>query len=110
MTLPLTPDMLERAYEFLKVTPPFIRWKLPDADDVKFGITRENQTMGKWVFENGQHCILISNRFIGHTHTLFAVVAHEMVHVHRNANGHDRIFKRHALQVCKYHGFDPRSF
>ena len=33
MTLRLTPDMLAAAYDFLRTTVPFSRWRLPEADD-----------------------------------------------------------------------------
>ena len=39
--LTLTPDMLESAYEYLRVSPPFCRWGLPHADHVMFRVLRK---------------------------------------------------------------------
>ena len=41
-------------------------------------------------------------------------MAHEMVHAKCDAEGvraeHGAEFKRRAALVCKYHGFDPKTF
>ena len=34
MTLSLTPDLLAAAYDFLRATPPFKAWRLPESDDI----------------------------------------------------------------------------
>ena len=102
--------MLERAYEFLKVTPPFLRWKLPDVDDIKFVVSREPGVFGKWEYLNNSHTIQISSKTVGHINTLLMVMAHEMIHVHVKMDGHGALFRRHARSVCKYHGFDPKAF
>src|SRR5262245_58229754 len=36
--LTLTPEMLEGAYEYLRVSPPFCSWDLPHADQVMFRV------------------------------------------------------------------------
>src|SRR5258708_16268586 len=38
--LTLTPEMLESAYEYLRVSPPFCHWDLPHADHVSFRVLR----------------------------------------------------------------------
>lgn len=37
--LHLTLEMLEGAYEYLRTTPPFRRWKLPPGADIEFHVT-----------------------------------------------------------------------
>ena len=118
MALTLTPEMLEGAYEFLRVTPPFKRCKLPHADEVEFVVGNSPNCCGWYTAgETAKHRIMISARNIGHTVSLMATMAHEMIHLHqchakretRNAE-HNAAFLRAAALVCKYHGFDPKLF
>lgn len=116
MTLPLTPETLRHCYEFLNTTPPFKSWNLPDGEDVTFKVVRHPGLRGWYRKEPVGHSIGISSRCIGHTLSLMAVMAHEMIHLHEehaNACGrgqHSAAFKRWAEQVCRYHGFDPKLF
>lgn len=120
MTLPLTPDMLAGAYEFLRATPPFNKWRLPHADDVEFHVIRDAHCRGDYQHDKTKdtHRIRISSRSgNGYTASLLATVAHEMVHAaeHRYApdrrhGEHGARFKRMAARVCKFHGFDPKEF
>ena len=115
MTLPLTPRMLEAAYEFLRSTPPFKGWALPANDKVRFRVTRHLDTHGQ---ANGHDDpgpeIDISTAVVGHTYTLMKALAHEMIHIHLDRSGvraaHGAAFKRCAALVCKRHGFDPKEF
>jgi hypothetical protein len=115
MTLRLTPDMLEGAYEFLRTTPPFRRWALPPADEVEFIVGREPRCRGMHA-NDGTHRIMISDRNIGHTINLVATMAHEMIHVHQSERWlstrteHNADFHRRARLVCRHHGFDPKLF
>jgi len=110
--------MLHHAYEYLKSTPPFSKWNLPDAEDVLFRVTRSRTTMGTHSINNGRHCIEASCEMIGHTDTLMSLMGHEMIHLHMHANGiskstpqpHGAAFKKFAAMVCKYHGWDARHF
>lgn len=117
MTLPLSAEMLEASYDFLRTTPPFNRWNLPDGEDVQFTITQSRKTMGTHCLFNGKHCIEISRRLVGHTSTLMSLMAHEMVHAHQKATKtdtpgveHNEAFRQFGRQVCKHHGFDPHEF
>lgn len=118
--LHLTPDILESLYETLRLTPPFRRWKLPEADEVEFhcvalGSTAyEDQADYHW---NGtRHVIRVSP---ARHHTLPAAlvtVAHEMVHMREEILGvrsdvkHGASFHKLADQVCRAHGFDRGQF
>lgn len=114
--LPLTIDTLRAAYDYLATTPPFVRWNLPDGEDVTFRVVKSLDTRG-WYRRVGQrHTIGISRNCIGRTDSLMEVMAHEMVHLHEEQAGacgsgeHSRAFNRWAAQVCKWHGWDPKLF
>ena len=120
MTLPLTPDMLEAAYNYLKVTPPFNRWKLPDTDDVSFKLSKSQKEFANYQWDGKNHTITVSILSVGHTATLLQYMAHEVIHMFLEEKGlesktggpdvHNLHFKKFALQVCGYHGFDPKAF
>jgi hypothetical protein len=113
--LHLTPEMLRAAYEYLRTTPPFRRWKLPPADEVEFHVTRHKDRTGDCETSAGHEPLIrVSATLVGWTASLLATMAHEMIHVHldrkkvRAAHGWE--FRRAAAQVCRHHGFDPKLF
>lgn len=118
MTVPLTEETLRAAYAYLDTTPPFSEWNLPDADDVHFRVTKSDLYLGMYENDGSRHTIIISERKVGHTKTLMAVMAHEMVHLHqlqsgmfkKNGNHHDSVFRKLGEQVSRVHGFDPKEF
>lgn len=117
MSLHLTPAMLERAYNYLRVTPPFDRMKLPDADHVEFVVTASPGYMGMWSVDAGQQRITISSERVGQTDTLMSVMAHEMIHAHQHEtrtdssrSEHNAAFRKMATKVCVLHGWDERAF
>ena len=114
MTLPLDPAMLEAAYEYLRATPPFRRWKLPPGEQIEFHVIASRALRGRCVGRGQAHSIAISAGTIGHTDSLMMAMAHEMIHVRDNLAGvrahHGASFARGAAQVCRFHGFDPKLF
>lgn len=104
--------MLHGAYEYLRTTPPFREWSLPEADDVELRITGM-QDQGQYDYR-GKHIIAISSQRVGHTIRLMTVTAHEMVHLRQQMLGepltHGALFKSLSKRVCRYHGFDPKEF
>jgi len=118
--LRLTPDIIEGAYRYLAITPPYRRWKMPHPDDVEFHVIRLTDRRGDWncyqKTKGGGHIIRISEKLIGRTHSLIEAVAHEMVHMRCEMLGdktsapHGGNWKRLAAQVCRHHGFDPKLF
>lgn len=118
--LPLTPEVLAAAYDYLASTSPFNRWNLPDSEDVKFRVIRSRKVFAQYVWEDGSHTIEVSSATIGHTLTLLETMAHELVHVHLrqtgmesrsgDANTHNMAFRKLAAQVCATHGFDLKAF
>lgn len=117
MTLPLTPDVLVAAYEYLRTTEPFRRWKLPDSDDIVFMVTHDRERMGQVSIFKGHLTLEISAVQIGHTASLMSVMAHEMIHIHQkdvraetSGAQHNAAFRKLAARVCAFHGFDPKGF
>ena len=116
MTLPLSPDILRAAYDYLSTTSPFTRWNLPDSDDVKFIVMRDRNLCGWHEIDRKKHTIAISSHFVGRSLSLIETMAHEMIHVHQVNSGmstggeHNRAFKKLAARVCKIHGFDVKVF
>lgn len=118
MTLPLSPNMVRKAYEFLCETPPIKQWNLPSSDDIRFAIANDPNTIA-WHTAKGRgkkrrHVFAISAKCVGHTTTLLMAVAHEMVHLHHDLVGipvaHGEAFKKHARQICKANGWDAKAF
>lgn len=125
MSLHLTPAMLEAAYELLRATPPFNKWRLPEADDVEFHVTIIKNAMADYHYS---HCLgdpqIHKIRVHAKRHPtlreLLESMAHEMVHIYqrgtvdhvvkRRSAVHGPKFKRLAAQVCRYHGFDAATF
>jgi len=50
----------------------------------------------------------------GHTESLLATMAHEMVHLRQHLTGdrekHGTRFRRARARICRVHGFDPSTF
>src|SRR5438128_409565 len=87
MSLPITPETLAAAYDFLNTTPPFSKWNLPESDDVKFIVSKSDRDIAAYRWNGEQHTICLSAKFIGHTLTLYIYLAHEMVHMHLEERG-----------------------
>ncbi len=121
MTLPLTPEMLAAAYDYLRHTPPFHRWNLPEPEDITFRVARTRTMFGSYEQVGGvRHTITASGGKIGQTGTLMRLMAHEMTHMHLKITGleskrggpdtHNTAFRKFAAEICKVHSFDPKEF
>ena|SRR3990167_3156621 len=113
----LSPDILRATYAYLRELPPFNRWKLPEASEVKFKLSAAGTSQSEIAYHhkaNGRHEIGIAPRRISHLAPLLETMGHEMCHIRATDKGershHGRLFKKAAAQVCKIHGFDPKSF
>lgn len=123
-TFEFTPEMLRMAYRLLAESPPFNKWGLPDSHDVKFVITRSNDTSGHYrEYRRGRkfdsHEVAISTRAVGTFATLLMIMAHEMIHLYQaisvprtdSANSmHNVAFRRYADEVVSYHHWDRKAF
>ena len=114
MTLRLTPDMLAAGYDFLRTIAPFSQWGLPESDELGFHVVRHSGLSADFGVEQGIPFIRVSEASNGHTATLLASLAHEMIHLRQHLTGdrelHGPRFKRMATRVCATHGFDPKTF
>lgn len=118
-SLPLTPEVLAAAYDYLVTTQPFANWNLPDSDDIKFRVIRSRKVFAQYIYDGG-HTIEVSSGTVGHTKTLMETMAHELVHLHLRITGmesrsksedvHNMPFRKLAAKVCATHGFDPKAF
>jgi uncharacterized protein YbaP (TraB family) len=107
MGLHLTPAILEASYELLRVSLPFRRWGLPHADDVEFHVTRHKDRDGDCT-DGDTYTIRISAERHSTLARVLETMAHEMCHMRDITHG--SLFQRLAKQVCKHHGFDPKTF
>ena len=115
MTLRLTPALIRATYEALCETTPFDRWNLPDADDLKFKVSRNAREYGCVETAGPDVSLIVSEKTVGSWSTLLATVAHECIHLHQIGTGleldHGPAFKKWAALVCKHHrDFDPKNF
>jgi hypothetical protein len=116
MTVPLTRDTLAAAYDYLRSTPPFRSWNLPEPEEIVFRVAKTPGLYGWCDHKRGRHVIAVSRQAVGHTMTLFETMAHEMLHLHearagvRSRSEHGPAFKKWSARICKVHGFDPKRF
>lgn len=119
MSLHLTPELLERAYEYLRASRPFRNWKLPEADELGFEVSRHKDRYGHMhgYVRSPDADIAISECSVGSSTTLIEKMAHEMIHlkqhVHKTETAntqHNAEFKRLARVVCAEHMFDFKDF
>ncbi len=119
--LHLTPGVLQGAYDFLRTTQPFHRWRLPPGEEVEFRVVSTSKALGwHWKPHPGvrrHHVVGISKACVGHTDTLVRIMAHEMTHLYQAERGletsnteHNAGFRRLVRLVCRRHGFDPLLF
>lgn len=120
--LPLTPEVLAAAYDYLAACEPFCRWNLPDSDDITFRVVKSRKMFAQYVWEpdTERHTIEVSSGTVGHTATLMTTMGHELIHLHlrltgmesrsSNPNVHNMPFRKLAAQACKTHGWDLKAF
>ena len=109
--------MARAAYRCLCEFPPFSRWDLPHASNVRFRITNSATEFGSYDNPNGQHTIAISRKLVNTGQGLLCVMAHEVLHLHQriactenSRSQHNKDFRRLALIVCKQMGYETRGF
>lgn len=119
MTLRLTPKVLIRAYEYIRVTEPFDRLKLPSHKAIKFRVTRHKDrfahTLGYRRTKEVE--IAVSEKCVGSSRVLIECMSHECIHLYQHLNGtetantqHNAEFEALADEACKCHGFDRKTF
>ncbi len=112
--LRLTPDMLAAGYDFLRTSDPFRSWRLPHSDEMGFHVVRDPGLSADFGTERGMPFIRVSEASNGHSATLLATLAHEMIHLRQHLTGdrehHGPRFRCMAARVCAVHGFYPKTF
>lgn len=104
------------AYDLLRGTKPFNRWRLPAGDCLRFRVYRSKSERGELERVGDRITIGISEQSNGHLYSLFETLAHEMVHLRliglgvKSWDSHGAQFERLARRVCIAHGFDPQGF
>jgi hypothetical protein len=115
----LDKEIMAGAYDLLRTTLPFKRWKLPSSDAVSFRTTNSTATRGEFYLtvETKRPVINISQRLHSNLALLIETMAHEMIHLHedtrhraRNDVQHSWVFRRYAKQVCRRHHFNLENF
>lgn len=117
MPLTLSPSVLRAAYDLLSVTEPFVKWNLPDSEEIKFQVVKDRVHFGWHNAKRGKnHKIAISRHTVGTVFSLLEIMAHEMIHVHtvyrkiQDTSEHGVAFQKLADHVCRVHPFDRRRF
>lgn len=114
MALPLSPEIIRAAYTYLLVSPPFRRWKLPEADAVRVEIMRHNNHAAQCIAEAGRYTVRVAHNHVFETDSLILSVAHEICHIASDIAGeewgHGPHFLRRARLVCRYHGWNEEQF
>jgi hypothetical protein len=114
VNLRLTKPLLAATYDMLRESDPFRSWKLPPSSECRFKIVRSKKIFADFCVKGGVPVYRISAAKHGHTVTLLASMAHEMIH-HRQALTGDREihgprFQKMAARACAVHGFDHKTF
>lgn len=119
MSLPLTPETMAAAYDFLRTTPPYKALRLPHSDEIIFRVTRDPRKFGHYRRDRyDRREIAISARCNGFTTRLLETMGHEMFHLHEDLIGilykanteHGATFRGLAKRACRYHGWDLKAF
>ena len=105
----LTPDICERIYELLRVTKPYSGWRLPDADEVEFRVSKSKTSYGGCGERATGHLIELSAFLNADLTAAMQTMAHEMIHLRQHIIGvryerdgnHGRTFDKAASKVCR---------
>lgn len=118
----LARPMLRAVYTMLRSMPPFNRWKLPPAHEVKFEIISARHSHDGWYSAEYEEHEMRVSRSVDTLPKLVAVIAHEMAHMWQDRHGpsrkgwkdpdfgHGPDFKKIADRVCEKLGFNRRGF
>jgi hypothetical protein len=110
----LTPKRLAVIYEYYRQLPPFERWKMPKAEEVRFCLVRRDDIQGEHsVDANGTHVIRISTNRNSKSTTVHQTMVHEMMHIAQDIAGerraHGKGFRRRAILTGRAHDWDGQA-
>lgn len=114
MAIPLKPEHLAAAYNFLRALPPFSGWKLPVADEVEFVNEPDPANLAHYTYylETGEPIIGWRYKCEWPMTPLLMIMAHEMIHLYQQKTGkdtkqeHNKDFKTRARAICKIYNWD----
>lgn len=117
MTVPLTPETLAAAWDYICTTPPFCDWNLPAAEEITFRVLRTKKVYGQLSYRRKKYLVEVSEAKCGRHETILSTLAHEAAHMHTHSacfmnrrNYHDRAFWLLADEICSIHEFDRKLF
>lgn len=110
----LTPSIIKNLYSTLYCCDPFVKWKLPLPEEIRFLVTDDMTVLGTYQHDPGdeeyQHTITISKARCAHIMTVLGTLAHEMIHLSRwktdKWSHHDKMFRTRAKMVGLELGLD----
>lgn len=112
--IPLSPELLAHAYDYLCCCPPFDKLNMPPSDDIIFRVTKSNKHFAQYFIREGKHYIDVSQKYVGSHSMLLATLAHEAIHLHLEeidaCDQHGPNWRKLADEVCKIHSFDRLTF
>lgn len=112
--LPLSPELLAYAYDYLMCLPPFSKLNMPPSEDIKFRVIKSKKIFARYFMEGGTHHIDVSNKMVGSHMVLLSTLAHEAIHLHLAeidaCDLHGPTFQALADKVCRIHQFDRLTF
>lgn len=110
---------LRAVYAMLREFPPFNRWGLPPADQVKFELIEPPDLAEFSEDDDGRLTIAINPLKHVWLYQIIESVAHEAVHMRQHmldrlpvsdTKHHNKEFDKMAWQVCKELGMNPQTF
>lgn len=101
---------LEAMYLMLCQMKPFKTWDLPNTAEIKFLVTKEEDALGSYIYDDDIHTITISKAKCNHFETILKTLAHELIHMKRyktqHWDKHDAVFRRYAKSIADEFGWD----
>lgn len=117
MTIPLTPDTLASAWDYICTIPPLSGWNLPDSEEITFRVVKTKKIYAQLSYIRKKYLIEVSEAKCGRHETILSTLAHEACHMHQHSacfmnkrNFHDKAFWLLADEVCRFHEFDRKLF
>ena len=117
MTVPITPEILAAAWDYICTTPPLCDWNLPASDDITFRVIKTRKVFGQISMRRKRYVIEVSESRCGRHDVILSTLCHEAAHLHTHSacfmnprNVHDAAFWALADQICDVHEFDRKNF
>ena len=117
MTIPLTPETLAAAWDYLCTIPPMSEWGLLPSEDITFRVIKTPRVYGQMSYNKRGYLIEISSAKCGRHDTILSTLCHEAIHMFMHTscfmdrrNYHDKAFHLLADEAAAIHEFDRKVF